>query len=464
MDRHFKSFERISEAIVVGVALVALGCGQADGERSSPDVPSGSGTTKGLSATAEEVAAGKQIELTALVEPNADCLAEVEGADDSAPKQRTFADDSGQTRLYIWATSMRLPRVSLRCKTRSGEVITDMKRTPSGVPWGLDFTARRRGRIRPALVGDPMRPSQDELVTAGYPPRPDRGHDPAGFSDWLFQVSHEFEEVVPRLVKLPEHFHGPMANGAAGSTNWSGQVITRPGAKFDLVTGRWVVPRADNSPVAAPSPSSQCFAAGTYFSSMWIGLDGGNVAGARSTDVVQDGTEQDVNVTVGRCAIIAAIGSYYPWIEWYPNVAQGVSNLSVSPGHQISSQVWMGTSSSTLNQTGPFAWFIISNNTTGRFVKVSLSAPGGTTFKGDSAEWVVERPQVGSTLTTLANYGSANMADAKALDGSDGNSVWHLMSDVDPLTSLNMVNGSKLLSSSSVTSSTSASFTWVNFR
>lgn len=33
-----------------------------------------------------------------------------------------------------------------------------------------------------------------------------------------------------------------------------------------------------------------------------------------------------------------------------------------------------------------------------------LTAPSGTTLVGNSVEWIVERPQVGSQLATLTNY------------------------------------------------------------
>jgi len=48
----------------------------------------------------------------------------------------------------------------------------------------------------------------------------------------------------------------------------------------------------------------------------------------------------------------------------------------------------------------------MTNETTNQYFSVRFAAPAGTQFIGNSAEWVLGRPQVNGALATLTNYGT----------------------------------------------------------
>jgi peptidase A4-like protein len=56
------------------------------------------------------------------------------------------------------------------------------------------------------------------------------------------------------------------------------------------------------------------------------------------------------------------------------------------------------------------------NYTTDRAVSLNFTAPPGTVLQGNSAEWVVKRPTIGGSLSTLANYVADYFSNAYASD------------------------------------------------
>src|SRR5580658_1324524 len=88
---------------------------------------------------------------------------------------------------------------------------------------------RQAGRARPALTGDPMLPSQEELLSRGYPMRPDPEKMPEAFATWQRIVTSEATEIEPRVVTRPHFRAGPPSPigpfrlpSTTTSGNWSG--------------------------------------------------------------------------------------------------------------------------------------------------------------------------------------------------------------------------------------------------
>ncbi|HUL28283.1 MAG TPA: G1 family glutamic endopeptidase [Streptosporangiaceae bacterium] len=65
----------------------------------------------------------------------------------------------------------------------------------------------------------------------------------------------------------------------------------------------------------------------------------------------------------------------------------------------------------------PAAVFMV-NRSSGAATSFGIQAPKGTQLAGNSAEWVVERPEVGGALANLADYGSVFFFNADAWDGA----------------------------------------------
>jgi len=180
----------------------------------------------------------------------------------------------------------------------------------------------------------------------------------------------------------------PLPGGAsfayASSNNWSGTAVVDASNPFSVeaVAAEFTVPYAHQG-------IGKC-SGGWIFSSLWPGIDGYG-----SPDVLQAGVESDAYCNNGT------ISTYYSaWIEWYPYNETRVSSPAVNPGDEIYVQVW--------NTTATTGYAYIYNASTGVAASYSLTAPSGTVLRGNSVEWIVERPGVGGSLATLTNYtGSA---------------------------------------------------------
>jgi hypothetical protein len=232
---------------------------------------------------------------------------------------------------------------------------------------------------------DPQMASDAELEQWGFPPRPSNS-DPKAYARWKKMASAT--RVTPQFT-FTKIYSGSARNmklgsvinnaTAATSDNWSGYVITEPSGTFaqDLsdVQGQWTVP------AVAPAPGLSCSSA-TYESLQWVGFDGWG-----SADVLQAGT-------AANCG-----NSDYAFYEWYPYAETKVS-LSVIPGDSIQADVWYTTSS-------PYGHAQLLNDITDQTETFGFNPPSGTTYVGNSAEWVMERPMitVGGALADLPNYG-----------------------------------------------------------
>jgi hypothetical protein len=236
---------------------------------------------------------------------------------------------------------------------------------------------------------DPVAASPQELERHGFPQRPDHVKMPRAAAKWVtaFSRYRVFQHITPEFKalkdrhrpnrRIKEHTEG-LVN--ATSSNWSGSVLFIGGGDtFKWISGSWTVPHA------YPTPG----AAGTEYSSAWLGIDGDG-----SPDVMQAGTETDSD------------GTCYAWFEWFPAFSVGINNFSVVPGDVVS-LVLCATSPTT-------AWMSIGNLTSKQYTNFAFSAPSGTTLVGNCAEAVVERPGVGGGLAQLPRYGEVFFDDTTA--------------------------------------------------
>jgi hypothetical protein len=178
----------------------------------------------------------------------------------------------------------------------------------------------------------------------------------------------------------------------AETLNWSGYAVT--GEAFSDVAGSWTV------------PSVTCTGDTTTYSSQWIGIDGYD-----SDTVEQDGTEADC---------ILGEPHYGAWYELYGDDAVNdgdevplpSSSYTVSPRDELAASVSLSGSTWTLTIAD-----LTANWTYSTKLPSWTPAP-----EQSSAEWIVERPQVGS-LTALSNFGSVSFTTATAVDSTTNGSI-----------------------------------------
>jgi hypothetical protein len=187
----------------------------------------------------------------------------------------------------------------------------------------------------------------------------------AGFLVDIFLTPFSTSYLGPRLVSL----------------DWSGYVVVsdsgNPQPVFSGVNGSWTIPKV------TPSQNDE-------FSAVWIGI-----GGQLDDSLIQTGTEQDS---------INGTEAYSAWYELLPNNSVTITTINVTQGDEITA--WISLVDSATNQ-----WSIeITDLTNGESFQQSFQYDSSKL----SAEWIVERPTVDSTLGTLANFGSATFTDSKA--------------------------------------------------
>ncbi|HEX4112560.1 MAG TPA: G1 family glutamic endopeptidase [Stellaceae bacterium] len=155
------------------------------------------------------------------------------------------------------------------------------------------------------------------------------------------------------------------------STNWSGAVITASsGHSFSTVSAEWVVPTLSQVPIKGLATSDIA---------EWVGIDGYN-----SADVCQAGVIETVQTSAkGQTTI-----SCSAFDEWYPAAANIISSFHVNPGNTIEVTV------ETKGAGATSATFIFDDLTTHQVYDTSLNAPRGTSLQGNSAEFIVETPEL----------------------------------------------------------------------
>jgi hypothetical protein len=272
----------------------------------------------------------------------------------------------------------------------SGAEVPPPHTIPTNLPGVYAFT-------EPPPNLNPRTASDEELAAWGFPPRPDATTAPEAYAAWARAVTAPARTIVP-VLKLTDNYAGPsrgvrstepgtvIANPVAvTSSNWSGYVIQDTDNPFTLeaIQGDFIVPVAQQA-------FGNC--TGSYdYGVAWVGIDGATINGVGSSDVLQAGAEFDAD-----CSASTTTTYYAAWYEWYPNPWTVITNFSVSPGDDMSVEVW------STSATAGKAYLI--NYTTNVKVTISFSAPAGTTLVGDCVEWIVERPGIDGSLATLTNY------------------------------------------------------------
>lgn len=246
---------------------------------------------------------------------------------------------------------------------------------------------------------DPLTASAADLDKFGFPPRPNPfGAHRAGYAAWAHAMSAARHYIAPqfrptgnRLGPVQPAGHAHIGNASVQySTNWAGQTIENSVGGFSASSFAEVIAQWDVS--AVQQAIGTC--SGTDVSASWVGLDG--IGG--STDVMQAGTEADA-----KCAGGTTTRDYYLWFEWYPGDQYEITNVPAYPGQPI--YVLVHATSAT---AGIATFVDLESNA---YTQVGITPPAGTSLKGDSVEWIEERPaNTQNVVGTLADFGTVWMS------------------------------------------------------
>ena len=165
----------------------------------------------------------------------------------------------------------------------------------------------------------------------------------------------------------------PYRGSTQESLNWAGYVdVFNKAGIVRSVNASWIVPSV--------SCSKQ-----TTDVAVWVGIDGYN-----------DNTVEQTGILV-QCQ--AGKAYYYAWYEFYPaSPVYAPSSDVVKPGDKMVGWVVYNPS------TGEFRTVLVDVTEHWNYTSPWTSVSGA---EDDSAEWIVERPAVGGSLTQLADFGKA---------------------------------------------------------
>jgi|SRR6516162_1237821 hypothetical protein len=244
---------------------------------------------------------------------------------------------------------------------------------------------------------DPRNADTATLIRYGFPPQPDPRTKAAAV--WQRTFSRKLRFVQPALSSRQEDKEGPRSVPPAAisttplsSNNWSGGVLF-DGAPFDGIIGSWTVPS-----VLPPATGD-----GDWWAVAFVGLDGCN-----SDNVLQAGTSQHVNRNNGQITT-----EYFSWYNWFPNRWTQINSLPVHPGDTVSVSVrYLGITDGVEN-----GLVSLINLSTGVSTTIHITPPPGITFKGNCAEWILERPSFNGQLANLPEYGHVAFTNCVAFSG-----------------------------------------------
>lgn len=194
--------------------------------------------------------------------------------------------------------------------------------------------------------------------------------------------------AAPAITNYPRISmgHGGISNTWAAS-NWSGYAES---GTYTGVSSTWTVPAVSASTSAT-------------YSSAWIGVDGFN-----NSNLIQTGTEEDY---------YSGAAHYDAWWEILPASETEISpsTYPVAPGDRMSASIYE-TSATTTTRGGGFGfgrnragstehlWDITISDTTNATKHWTFTTQQAYNGPGSSAEWVMEAPEVGGRIATLAHY------------------------------------------------------------
>ena len=162
------------------------------------------------------------------------------------------------------------------------------------------------------------------------------------------------------------------------SLNWSGYAVTGPAGSVTTVTGSWTVP------TVTPTKGGYKYAA------FWAGIDGFS-----SNTVEQAGV---LAISNGKTV------SYSAWYEFYPAPMVTIPSITITPGDTVTVTVtYVGNDQFTITLSDDSDTFSITQTVSGA--------------ARSSAEWIVERPSIGRSITKLADFGTASFYSCTA-DGT----------------------------------------------
>jgi Peptidase A4 family len=263
-----------------------------------------------------------------------------------------FTDADGYARFYAVKASSGDPkaRFTLDCTNKTGAAsayTVDLSADDTFAAHPIDLS-KEPGVDRPALKGDQLGLSQQQLVDAGYGLRPDPAKSPAAYARWLAAASLPGRLLVNDKPLTHKH-------GVSSSTDglWVGSVLN--GAQdYSLIEATF------NVPTAVPGGDDT----DDTVISVWVGI-GGAFTGP---GLMQDGV--DVSTT-------PSIASYASFQEYCCGDASqtGGGRFTLNAKDEVYAEAWYCDANGNLNLNGGYGCAFVQDMTSGAIMSCA-SATG----------------------------------------------------------------------------------------
>lgn len=267
----------------IGTFIVILGC-----------VLSAQGRAQEAGKPTAQTTGGAQFEPASVAAAaGSNCILHPEGNQDPKETLHVNADEDGVVRFLAVrpTTPNSVEKLVLECTDANKQAKTysvDLRSEETFKPRPFDPTHTTL-RVRPPLTGDPSRFTQQDLLKAGYGPRPDATVTPDAYKQWLAaaMVPMHVLRTDKSLTPLPISRHPdlkrtervPLKKGrnvvqkapstlANGGGGWTGPILEgsfKKGATAAETTSYVMIAASFYVPKIMPGP--------TAAASIWAGLD-----------------------------------------------------------------------------------------------------------------------------------------------------------------------------------------------
>ena len=147
--------------------------------------------------------------------PNVQCSVAPANGSGSGPAFTVYTNDQGTATFYV-TPSQASSAAQLVATCSSGnqqtiqiQPVAGAKPLVAPAPSNAATNSRLGYTVRPALTGDPMALSNQQLVKLKYPMRPDPEKAPGAYASWLKDVSKPATLIPPKTVNVGGRYHDP---------------------------------------------------------------------------------------------------------------------------------------------------------------------------------------------------------------------------------------------------------------
>lgn len=261
-------------------------------------------------------------------------------------------DDDGYARFYALKVQATSPyrKQLLACRAERGATSTfaiDLAAAKTFIPHPIDLR-QERGRDRPALQGDPMSPSRQELIARGYGLRPDPAQQPAGYASWLLAASEP-----ARMLEIERKLSPKAALFVEQGDGWAGTVLE--GAPRYVAVQSYM-----NVPTAIPGGDGTT---GTQ-TALWNGLGGFGTG----SGLIQSG------FFLTTSTVAAGYATFREYCCGDPNGVSFPGAFTPNPGDVLLVQNWYCDGDGTPNVDGAFGCSYVHDLTSGALLNCTTQS------------------------------------------------------------------------------------------